>query len=413
MSRPIPGKQYTIQDEDTLSLVARRAYGNSNHWPRIWRANQSALRSNTPDTVYPGEVIFIPELAELIRDEAAIANREADELSIVIDGIEILTNKARVLLTMDTASDGWAAEMQWTPGDNPELDERIRPYEYPPAKIYIGGALAMSGYLYDVGSSISEQGTIKELAGFSKTADIIDSHMRPPYEESNVTLKQRASKIAEAHGLKAIFEADFGGAFDRVTAGETEKVITHLNKLAFERGLLISSTRNGNLLFTEANVDGAPVATLEEGKPPVRNFNARFKGRTRFNSYRVIETTPFGNNEDIVKDEKVPRSRFKTIRVNDSITGELKGIAKWERSKTLVDALSIPLPVIGWLDPRGKLWEPNTQVTVISPSIHVPDGFNFLIKSVEFSETENEKSAILNLVPPEAYTRQEVTEPWA
>lgn len=414
MPNPTPGKQYTIQDENTLSQVARRAYGNASHWPRIWRANQSALRSNNPDLIFPGEIIFIPEIAELLRDAPDISNREPGELSIVLDGIEIRSTAARVALTMDTMSDGWTVTLPWEPGQNPELDSRILPYAYTPAKVYIGGVLIISGYLYNTESSITEQGTVKNLAGFSKTADLIDSNLRPPYEENNVTLKQRAIKLIEPHGLKAIFETDTGGPFDRVTASETDVISRHLNKLAFQRSVLMSNTPEGNPLFWNANVDGEPVATLEEGQPPVRNFTAGFNGRRRFGTYRAVVSSPFGNSESPgVKDPAVPRSRFKTIRVQDSISGEVEAAAKWERNRTLADALTIPIPVVGWLNPRtGKPWQVNTKVTVISPAIHVPDGFDFLIRSIEFEEREDEKSCILNIVPPQVYSKEEIIEPW-
>ena len=413
MPKPTPGKQYVIADENTLSQVARRAYGNAGNWPRIWRANQSNLRSGNPDLIFPGEIIFIPEIAELQRDDPAIANREAGELSIVIDGLEIRPTAARVMLTMDTASDGWTAPFDWIPGENPELDRRVIPYGYPPAKVYIGGELVISGYLYTVAPSVSDRGTTISLAGFSRTADLIDSNLRPPYEENGVTLKQRAQKLVQPHGIKAVFETDTGGPFDRVTASESDTIFNHLNKLARERGVLISSTPSGDLLFTEANVKAAPIATLEEGQPPVRNFSAEFNGRKRFNTYRAINSTPFGSSEGTAKDNKVPRSRIRTFRVQDSLAGELDAAAKWERNKTLVDALTIPLPVVGWLDPNGKRWQPNTKVTVVSPSIHVPNGFDFLIRSVEFSEKEDEKTAVLNIVPPQVYTKGEIREPWA
>ena len=413
MSRPTPGKSYTIVDEDSLSQVASRAYGNAQQWPRIYRANQSALRSGNPNLIYPGEVIFIPEIGELLRATPDISNREPDELTIVLDGIEIVTSSARVMLTMDTASDGWTGSLDWIPGDNPELDKRLTPYAYPRAKVYIGGVLKVSGYLYTPESEITSEGIVKNLEGFSRTADLIDSTLKPPYEENNVTLKQRVQKLVQSYGIKAVFDADTGGVFDRVTAGESDTVLNHLSKLAFERGVLISSTPEGDLLLTEADTRSKPVGTLEEGRPPVLNFKARFDGRKRFNTYRAIIDSPDGAKEGIAKDNVVPRSRIKTFRISESTAGEIDTAAEWERNKSLVKALTIPLPVAGWLNPRdGKPWQPNTKVTVISPAIHVPNGFDFLIRSVEFSEKENEKSAILNIVPPQVYTKGEIEEPW-
>jgi prophage tail gpP-like protein len=414
MPKPTPGKQYVIQDEDTLSQVARRAYGNASHWPRIWRANQSSLRSGNPDLIYPGEVIYIPEIAELLRDAPDISNREPDELSIVLDGLEIRPTASKVMLTMDTASDGWTATLPWIPGENPELDARLVPFGYTPAKVYIGGKLKITGYLYVSESSISNSGTAKNLEGFSRTADLIDSNLRPPYEENNVTLKQRANKLIQPHGIKAVFEAPAGGPFDRVTASETDKTGAHLKRLAFERALLFSSTPEGNALFHRADTKSPPTVTLEEGQYPVGRLSLRPNGRLRFNSYRAINITPFGANESpAVKDSKVPRSRFRTFKVHDSTKGELGDIATWERNKAIIESLTIPIPVATWINPgTGGPWETNTKVTVVAPSIHVPNGFDFLIKSVEFEEKENEKSAILNIVPPQVYTKEEVTEPW-
>lgn len=412
MPKPTPGKQYTIQDENSLSQVSRRAYGTFTHWPRIWRANQSALRSGDPDLIFPGEIIYIPELAELLRDEPDINNREPDELSIVIDGIEIRYSAARVMLTMDTASDGWTATLPWTRGDNPALDEAMIPYTYPPAKVYIGGVLKISGYLYTPEYSQGNDGTLVSLAGFSRTADIIDSNMHPPYEENNVTLKQRSRKLAQAHGIKAIFQAAAGGPFDRVTAGETETVGAHLGKLARERGLLQSDTPEGNLLYWEADTKSAPVATLEEGRPPVGRLTSKADGRRRFNSYRAISTTPFGENESVVKDNRVPRSRIRTIRMSESMAGELSDAAKWERNRAMADSLTMPVPVAGWLNERtGLPWDVNTKVTLVAPSIRVPQ-FDFLIRSLELEERDNEKSGILNIVPPQVYTKEDIIEPW-
>jgi prophage tail gpP-like protein len=415
MPKPIPGKQYTIVDENSLSQVSLRAYGTYTHWPVIWRANRTALKSNNPDLIYPGEIIFIPEIAALAVGEPDISNREPDEITVIVDGMEIRYSNVRLKFTMDTLADGCNLTLPWVRGENPALDARLKPRTFPPVKVYMGGELKLTGYLYTPTARYSrEDGSTKDLAIFSKTADMADSNMRPPFEENNVTLKQRATKLAAAHGLKAVFQADTGGKFDRVTAGESETVGGHLKKLATERGILQSSTAYGNLLYWEANVDAAPVCTLEEGKYPMGDIEFVPDGRRMFNSYRVVSTTPFGAIESPpVKDNRVPRSRMKNIRVQDSTEGELKGIARWARNQALADALTATIPVEGILNPAsGKPWEVNTKVTVISSVMEVPDGFDFLIRSVEFDVRENEKNAILNVIPPQIYTKEDIIEPW-
>ena len=74
MAKPIPGKQYTIQDENSLSQIAARAYGDETLWPRIWSANQFILRSGDPNLIFPGEVISIPVLPEREKLKEAVTD---------------------------------------------------------------------------------------------------------------------------------------------------------------------------------------------------------------------------------------------------------------------------------------------------------------------------------------------------
>jgi len=416
LPKPIPGKQYTIQDENSLSQIAARAYGDEKLWPRIWSANQFILKSGDPDLIFPGEVISIPVLPERQKLKTAVTDpvipgKDPDDMTIIIDGLEIKSMGSRIIRTMDTAADAWSASIEWQPGVRPDIDKRVRPYVYPPASVYIGGKLMVNGILYTTESDLSPTRSIKRLEGASFTADVVDSTMKPPYEKNNVTLKQRAEELVRPLGIDVVFDIEEGGAFDRVTANENDTLFQHLASLAMQRSALISSTVNGDLLVTRA-ASGKPVATLQEGSQGAISLTARFDGRKRFNVYRAIGNSPAGNKVGLAKDNRVPRSRFLTFQANETISGDIDKAAKWRRSKQLADALTIPFPTDSWYRPDGELWRENTIVTVISPTIHVPDGFNFLVRSVEYIDDVAGKTAILNLVPPQVYTGEELKEPW-
>ena len=417
MAKPIPGKQYTIQDENSLSQIAARAYGDEKLWPRIWSANQFILKSGDPDLIFPGEVISIPVLPERQKLKTAVTDpvipgKDPDDMTIIIDGLEIKSMSSRIVRTMDTAADAWSASIVWQPGVRPDIDKRVRPYAYPPASVYIGGKLMVNGILYTTESDLNGTQSIKRLEGASFTADVVDSTMKPPYEKNNVTLKQRAEEIVKPLGIGVVFDIEEGGAFDRVTAAESDTLFLHLASLAMQRSALISSTVNGDLLVLRA-ASGKPVATLQEGSQGAISLTAKFDGRKRFNVYRAIGNSPAGNKVGLAKDNKVPRSRFLTFQANETISGDIDKAAEWRRSKQLADALTIPFPTDSWYRPDGELWRENTIVTVISPTIHVPDGFNFLIRSVEYIDDVAGKTAILNLVPPQVYTGEELKEPWS
>ena len=87
--KPVPGKKYTIQDENSLSQVAGRAYGDITLWTRIWSANQSQLKSGDPNLIFPGEIIIIPLLPEResVKTSTAdkdLSGKEKDEVTILL-----------------------------------------------------------------------------------------------------------------------------------------------------------------------------------------------------------------------------------------------------------------------------------------------------------------------------------------
>lgn len=421
MSEPVPGKQYTVVSGDTLSGISLRAYGVATYWPRIFKANQTALKSSDPDLIFPGEIIFIPEISEIKKlkkelAEAKVTGKDADELTLVIDGLEIPVESGQVVRTIDTCADGWTATIAWTPGADTELDKRVQPFKYQKASVYLGGELMVSGYLYGVEPSITNQGIKKSLEGWSFTADLIDSTMKPPYEANNITLLQRAKNLIEPLGISVVVDdgVDTGGKFGRVTAEAAETIFNHLKLLASQRGVLISSTVQGDLLFTRAKDKAAPIGTIEEGQGFATEYVVNFDGRARFNSYRVLSDTPLkSSNVSIAKDDNVPRSRFITMRANENNQGGIKGTAEWQRSKTIADALTFDLPVSSWYGPDGKKWRENTIVTVKAASLGLPDGYGMLIKKVTYDYTIGGAAAVLSLVPPAAYTGEKLDDPWA
>lgn len=51
---------YTVKKGDTLSKIAKEAYGNAMKYPVIFEANRPML--SDPDKIYPGQVLRIPAL---------------------------------------------------------------------------------------------------------------------------------------------------------------------------------------------------------------------------------------------------------------------------------------------------------------------------------------------------------------
>ncbi len=57
---PVPGQDYVVRPGDTLSSIAREAYGSGAKWEIILEANRATLPPNGRD-IKPGQVLIIPE----------------------------------------------------------------------------------------------------------------------------------------------------------------------------------------------------------------------------------------------------------------------------------------------------------------------------------------------------------------
>lgn len=422
MPKAVAGKPYTIVSGDNLTRIAKQAYGEPSKWTLIWDTNKATLRSGNPDLIFPGEVIQLPLNPEVAKIQKALGlpddtltGKEPDDFTLILDGNEILVESGRVVRTMDTITDGWTARIAWDP-DNTTLAKVLRPYSYGGAEVYLGSQLAQRGLVYTLKSTLDAEGQSVSLEGFSRAADAIDSSVQPPYERKKITLEQRARELIEPLGLSVTFEVDEDEQFNKVTAAPSDTIFSHLASLATQRHVLMSSDVEGNVVFYQSRVT-KPVGVILEDLPPYQTLEATFDGRKRFNAYRIIGPSRkrrAGNAiEAIARDDNVPRSRSKTERVTEATAGDIQSIADWRRSKQAADALTIAFPVDSWYSPKGELWRENTIVTVVSKTIFAPDGFDFLVRSVEYIFEAGGTTAVLNLVPPEVYTGKPIKEPWS
>ena len=388
---------------------------------------------------------------------------DRDTLTVIIDNREIIVESASFVRTMDTGADACSIVMPWTPGLDPEIDRVTKKYSYSPAQIKIGDEIISEQVLYDVTQRTNSSGTVKELEFWSKTADIIDSTVIAPYEMNNVKLTDRCKQQCNPFGINVIVGEDteeklnetrkvvydtgrtrkfvigttFSRTFDlqpiiqkvpikksklvtdekkfpRVKAEPTETVWSHLTKLAAQRGLLLSCTPSGDLLITTANINGKPVGTIEEAvSNNASEFSAKFSGRDRFNTYRAIvksSSTSRPAGIQTAKDSVVTSPRLLTFNADDNIPGEAKSAAEWRKNKSAADAMSISFPVNGWYAPDGKLWTPNTTVTIISETLENKNGFTYLITRVELKYSSAGNSAVLELKPPTLYSTGVINE---
>jgi len=330
-----------------------------------------------------------------------------------LGGVSVPVSAATLIMTMDTAADGFSGvDVVINKDTEPDLYELIKAPRYAPVTINLDGELAFTGNLTKRARTRDKSRISTILGGFSSTFNFLDSHIPNRYEFNFQTLHDIATDLAKATATKVIFEADPGGQFFRKVANKGESAFAFLKPLAQIRSQLMSSTVKGELLFHTANTDGETVGTLEEGKSLLaKEFSIEFDDRNRFKTYKVFYSSPFGRVSAIISDDNINQPRHKILTADD-IPGTVEEAVAWQKNLSIIDALTIPVPVVGWNAPNGSQWKPNTLVTYKSETSFVEDGFTFLIRSVQFTINKTTKTAIVNIIPPNAYSKNAIVEPW-
>ena len=408
-------RTYTVKEGDTYDTISRTMYGTDSHAGFLEGVNNGSY-------LIPGEVLIVPPVVARSESvQTVLPGVGAGDLSIIIAGKRIVPESARVLRAMDAAVDGWTAVIEWTP----EMAALVSPFSYPSASVYIGGQLAVNGAVYGVKSEFKERREII-LEGYSFMADAVDSSMAPPYQTMGVTLRQHAEEVLKPLGMRPIFQEGvsegelFNGspvddAFGVTDAEPDTGIFDHLSKYAFQRDLLIASSPSGDPIFLQANISGGTVGVLYEGGPHVLEWSGEFDGRKRFNTYRSFGYSPLSGDKAVeAKDAKVPRYRTMAFKADDTEAWDIGYTAEWKRSKQVADSISIKLPLDTWYAPDGTLWTYNTLVSVVSKTLFVPGGFDFLIKSVEYAFDKKGRTAEISLVPPGVYAPRgkRAEDPW-
>lgn len=331
---------------------------------------------------------------------------------------------ATLSIALDAGARGFTCTFPWERGEDPKLDVSLAPRSFSPVTVKIDGSLQFTGYLYRRRPSLTVDGSLMEVECFSRTRELIRSATRPPYEFYGLTLKQIAEQLCAPFSI-AVTSSDSGESDlvfeEQQTIARTASIFSFLQNLARQRGLLVTDTPEGSLMFISIVSPGGPVGTIIEGSEQkgnvetAENLSINIDDGEIFQTYQTVADTALAfldAVESSVIDDRIKLPSLLCESVNDETAGGVIKSAEWLRNKKLSESIELPVPVTSWYAPKGELWLPGTLLAVSSPSLFLNKGYNFLIRGVAFQLTPNSETASLDLVPPSLYSTGDFTEPW-
>lgn len=298
-------------------------------------------------------------------------------------------------------SDKWAADMEPLP---------IEPEDA--CQVSLDGIPVITGYVDSATPGFDPDTVTFSVSGRDKTGDLVDcSAVVPNYEFRNATVTDIAQRLCQPFGISVIVETDVGAPFKRHAVQPGETVWNCLERAAKQRGILCTTNGRGDLVLA---VPGKLQASdrIVQGKNCIKG-NAPRDHRNRYSRYIVNgqepswyvgETEPHPNSFAETIDTNVKRHRPLILNSEMQCNRQsAKQRAENEATRRAGECTRFAARVQGWKQSSGELWEPNMQVSVTAPRLHV-SGVVFIISTVRYSVADSGGSVVdLDLKRPDAF----------
>lgn len=390
---------YTVKKGDSLSAIAQRELGSASRWPELYELNRNTLQSGNPDLIYPGEVLMLPaEEPEPVVDRKA----EDDRVRLYVAD-QIFTDWLQVSVKRSIDQATATFELEATAPITGPAPAWFFLEEDAKCVVTIGGQPVVTGYIDSVEPAINASRYANRIAGRDLTQDLVDCSAKggPQWRGSDVA--DIARDICRPYAIKVRSDIDTGGPVRLHRIQQGESGYDSLERIARERGFVISSDPDGHLRL------------LRSDEPRRKSYTLRLRdrileiSRPRSTRERFSEITVKGNNgaKGTATDSRLRRYRNKTEALGEKSLNEAdaRRRAAWEVKVRAARADSVSIKFAGWLDPDNELWAVNTVVTVDAPELQLQNA-ELLITDVEFSLDSNGQFAALTLRRPDAFVAE-------
>ncbi len=394
-------RSYTIQPGDTFDIVARNQYGDDQKAQLVRQANPGAT-----EPLVPGQNLVVPNDPEAAaRPEGNTAASSPNEVALSILGERFrFWTDITITQAIDMVSTA-SFTAPFTP-DDPDFRVKFRPFSYNDVDIDVGDGQLFTGTLVAPTPSVGPTARTVAVACYGRPGVLGDCTAPAsayPIEWSEATLATIAEKCAAFFGLSVQFDDDPGPVFERVSLAAGRKVLQFLSDLAAQRGLVLSDTPSGKVLFRKAIEEGTPVANFTEGVSPLQSVQPMFSAQDYYSHVTGISPTVIGlagTQFTVANAQLADAVRPYTFDSQDMLDADVQTSVESKVGRMFGAAISYEVSVSTWRDPQGNLWAPNTLVTLLAEGAMVYSRSTFLVRSVTLVKTPKSESAVLDLVLP-------------
>jgi prophage tail gpP-like protein len=345
-----------------------------------------------------------------------MAEQRAEQVSLLIDG-QLYSKWTEI--EIKRAIDSFSTVTFSAPfePDRSDFRDTFRPFTFKPIEVRISSIgvegqdfTLFRGTMMGVHPRVDPGSSVVEVTAYALPGVLEDCTMpgaSVPFEFQKLGLREIARACCLPFGIVVSFADDEGSPFDKAKLEEDQKVLAFLTDLAKQRGIVITNTTEGELLFWRSVAPGNPVAQLVEGVPPLTAVTSSYEPQEYFSEitgFASAKRGRAGSKYTVPNPHVAGVFRPTSFKLEDTDIGDVPAAvrAKLGRMFAGMCAYSIDgLPT--WRTPADDLFGPNTTLLLTAPSAMVYAESEFLIRAVTYRQTAESESCSLELCLPGAF----------
>lgn len=229
-----------------------------------------------------------------------------------------------------------------------------------------------------------------------------------PLQSDNLNLEEIAEKYTNPFDVNIAFtqnvEKDMKKKYNKIVADESETIKSFLNKLASQRGIILTHNELGSILFTRVEVDKLiPAEVFIEGDNGINSMTLDINGQSLHSKITILKQASLKNpdaGQYTINNPYCPIYRPNTL-IHES--GDIFDIKKAARK-----ALSDELTAIKLTINTTKFVKPGNIIQVKSESLRLNELTDFFVEETNIKGNVKDETYTLTCVLKDVYSDNEV-----
>lgn len=274
-----------------------------------------------------------------------------------------------------------------------------------PTVLKASGTPVLTGYVRDINTGYGETDRSLSIGLVSRTIDFIECSAEHPtgemLDKDIIAIARELDTLGIGIESDVIFPKE---ARHKLQIGES--AFSSIERRLRGRGALIHDTPKGRIKIAN-KPGGRHVGTLQRGINILPGASASFTEQGRHSETKVRGQATEGTDKQQLRpetramDSGVMRRRPLIIaHEGEATVDRMKQRAVWQAKRAAGNSVTASIPVTGWRDEAGRIWEPNWLVDVDDDWLGIEG--TMIIKSIAFQQDDGGTYATLSVADPRA-----------